>query len=48
MTNPALAKIDSDIAFGSVDIHGSHDAEIIGSLKIDADVSFGQVTVEYI
>lgn len=42
------AEVASDTAFGSVDIHGNHDEETVGSLQIHANVSFGQVTVEYV
>ena len=42
------AEVDSDAAFGSVDIHGSHDSDTAVSLSIDADVSFGQIVVKYV
>lgn len=42
------AEVDSDTAFGSVDIRGNHDNDAVGTIHIDADVSFGQIVVKYV
>lgn len=42
------AEVDSDSAFGSVDVRGDYDREANATIRIDADVSFGQITVKYV
>lgn len=42
------AEVDSDAAFGSVDIRGDCDREASDTIHINADVSFGQITVKYV
>ena len=42
------AEVDSDTAFGSVDVRGDYDSNATGSIRIAADVSFGQITIKYV
>ena len=42
------AEVDSDSAFGSVDVRGDYSQDATETIRIDADVSFGQITIRYI
>ncbi len=41
-------EVDSDTAFGSVDVRGDCDREVSDTIRIHADTSFGQITIKYV
>lgn len=42
------AEVNSDIAFGSVDVVGNYDPEPDTTIRLDADVSFGRISIQYV
>ena len=41
-------EVDSDAAFGAVDVRGECDRDAVDTIHVKADVSFGQITIKYI
>ena len=41
-------ELDSDTAFGAVNITGTPDPDVVGTIRLDASASFGEVCVHYV